>query len=409
MRIGVFSDLHLGNRQYGLQEREQDFYDQYNLAIQTFLKAKVDVVICAGDVFDKSRPSPKALKVFANGIKELAKNNIPLVNIVGNHSMVLSDTFVTADDFLLSMGFDNYSLLDENNKFEKDDVKIFGLPFYHNFDLEDFCETVSRLNETANNNDLNILVVHQAFKEFCGFDGEELSIDDVDVSNFDLVICGHIHERKLLDMDDFVFLQPGSLERSNLTEAKDEDLQGKGVFIFESESFTIESVAEGFIPLKSPRRFYVSDMYMKESSDLEDVKSEILETCDLDTVPPILFLTVHDVSNSFGKIMDMVKELRSRFLTVHFNYIDENPLYDDRIIDINAEIPSPREALKIALNPMDEDDRKLGLDLYDSLKDGKDVSSILKKYEDKKFCKEQLSQVYSDEELDDLMSFFEKL
>ena len=131
MRIGIFTDLHLGIRQYGLEEREEDFYSQYFKAIEKFIEYNVDAVICAGDIFDQPRPSPRALDVFSKGIKELFMNNISFYNIVGNHSMVQSKNFVTADSFLQTVS--EYFLLDKDFCFENDELFLCGLPYYHNF------------------------------------------------------------------------------------------------------------------------------------------------------------------------------------------------------------------------------------------------------------------------------------
>ena len=299
MRIGVFTDLHLGLVQYGLKEREEDFYNQYNKAIQTFVNAKVDIVVTAGDIFDKPRPSPKALEVFTNGLNILKENNIQVLNIIGNHSMVKSSDFVTADEFIKVTGLeDSYILLDEDNTFTQKDTTIVGLPYHYNTELSELIEKINNLNDKVKDTKHNILVLHQEFKEFCNYTGAELSINDINVENFDLIICGHIHERKLIQVsEDTIFLQPGSLERSSIAEAKDEENNGKGVFIFDSEDINMDTIANGFIRLKPERKFLIADMYMNEKEDFDSIKNEILTSVNEYSHSPILFLTVHDKLN----------------------------------------------------------------------------------------------------------------
>ena len=415
MKIGVFTDLHLGIRQYGLEEREEDFYSQYLRAIDTFIENKVDIVICAGDIFDKARPTPKALNIFAKGLKKLFKNNINFYNIVGNHSMVQSKSFVTADDFLYSIQPDNssYLLLDKDSFFENEEVFLCGLPYYHNFQLNEFIEEVNKLNERAKGKKcLKILVLHQAFSEYCGFSGEKLSINDIDISEFDLIICGHIHDTKITEINEnTIYLQPGSLERSSVAEARDEENDGKGVFIFDTDNFSIELLSNGFIRLKSPRKFLIADMYISKKEEVLDIKNEILENVNDCLIEPILFLTVHDTSQSFDKLINLTKELKSDCLTVHFNYFDESEKDDFGISSIK-EIPSPREALKIALNPLDEDEARLGVDLYDNLKNGNDVSKILEDFFEKRRNKErelESSFDYNYDELEEFEEFFKNL
>lgn len=406
MIIGVFSDLHLGLRQYSLKERENDFYTQYNVAIETFIERGVDLVIIAGDIFDQPRPAPEALKVFTNGLKALAEKDIMVLGVVGNHTMVNAKNFVTADEFVRNVLYENYMLLDEIFSYSTEDVGFYGLPFYYDHSMKDLIEVINGKNKAAgkNNCNVNILVLHQAFKEFCGFTGAELSIKNVDVSNFDLVICGHIHERKLKEIDNStVFLQPGSLERLNVSEARDEEVNGKGVYIIDTDEMDVMSIAESFVRLPSPRKFMIADFYVNGDGDIEDIEGEILEEVKDFEVPPLLFLTVHDKTNSFHKIMDMSSDLKNAFLTVHFNYFDESDEAVNIIIDKN-DIPSPREALKLALNPLDEDQAILGMELYDMLVAGEDPTSMLEEYRLKcqKEFDDSINNFYDEKEFEEI-------
>lgn len=410
MKIGVMSDLHLGLRQYGLEEREVDFYNQYNKAIDIFLEKNVDIVIIGGDIFDQPRPSPRALEVFSKGLKKLSDKSIQVLNIVGNHSMVLSNNFITADDFLKNVGIDNYHLLDLKNIYMGYGVIVSGLPFYHNFEIDYFYEDVAELNKAAkkaSDKYINILVLHQAFQEFCGFAGEELSINDLEIDGFDLIICGHIHEKKIKELDNgTVFLQPGSLERSSVAEARDESNNGKGVFIIDTENeINGINISNSFVRIQSPRKFLIADMYMNETREVGDIKQEIFDNIVNLDVAPICFLTVHDTSNSFAQIMDLTKELKKECLTVRFSYFDESGQIDNPFKK-GDDLPSAREALKIALNPLDKDEYRLGLDLYDNLKDGKDVTAILEDFLVKRQSKEV--SYYTKDDLAEIEEYFKE-
>jgi len=413
MQIGICTDLHLGIRQYGLEERENDFYDQYNKAIDLFISNDVDIVIFAGDIFDKPRPSPKALRIFSNGLDRLISNKIEVLNIVGNHAMVQSPEFVTADEFLETLtGFqDHYMTLNKEKYYISDDVFIAGLPYAFQYQMTDFIDAVSFLNAMCDTSKTNILVLHQSFKEFCGFTGEPLSINDIDVSNFDLVICGHIHEKKLIEISNkTVFLQPGSLERSSVAEARDEEHQGKGIFILNTDYMNIESISAGFIPIHSDRKFLIMNSSMDKKDDILIIEKEIREYIKQCSVAPILFLTVHDISQSFTQLMDLTKELKHDCLTVHFNYFDENPIeYDGNVLSDASDIPTPREALKIAVNPLDEKEANLAMDLYELLKDGKDATELLNDFYKKNIKHDVEPKEYLSEDFNELINFFEKI
>ena len=419
MKLGIITDMHLGLVQYGLKEREQDFYDQYLRAIDTFVNAEVDVVIMGGDVFDKARPSPKALEVFADGLSKLIQNGIKICNIIGNHAMVQAPGFVTADEFIGSVASfsEDYTLLDVDNYFETDDVLIMGLPYHYNFETDVLCDTIYHMNKDAGQIDKpSILVLHQSFKEFCGFDGEELSINDIETDNFDLIICGHIHEKKITQLDSgCVFLQPGSTERSSVAEARDEETNGKGIFLLDTDvafnkDDTLKQIANAFYRLRSNRKFLIADMYMSEKDELYDIQQEIESNVSQFNIEPILFLTVHDSSGSFSELMDLTKEMRDICLTINFKYFDESIQAESKILR-NGDIPTPREAVQIALNPLDKDEAQLGLDIYDLLKDGKDATTLLHKFLDNRMQELTQEEIrpYHDNELDEIAEYFEKI
>ena len=290
---------------------------------------------------------------------------------------------------------------------------IAGLPYYFNYQLDDLINEIDNLNHIAGESDSqSILVLHQSFKEFCGFTGEKLSINDINVDNFDLIICGHIHEKKIIEVNNnTVYLQPGSLERLSVAEARDEEINGKGVFIFEGEDINIETISNAFLRLKSDRQFLISDMYMSNKDKIEEIRNEILEGVRYCRKPPIMFLNVHDSSKSFQQLIELTKDLKDDCLTVNFNYFDESVQESDFIID-NKDLPSAREVLRLALNPLEEDEAQLGLDLFDLLKDEKDASKLLEDFLDKKRKKnvpEENVMSYQDDEINEIFEYFENL
>lgn len=415
MKIGVFTDMHLGNRQYGLEERENDFYSQYFKAIDLFIQNDVDCVICAGDVFDKSRPSPRSLKVFIEGVRKLEENSINFLNIIGNHSLIQSNDFITPDEILLEIFSDSsYILLDEQNTYATDEVFIAGLPYHFQFETENFLEKVKDLNNLAkkNSSKLSILVLHQSFQEYSGFPGEDMSIGDLDISNFDLIICGHIHSFVLAEItDNQIYLGPGSLERSSVAEARDEENQGKGIFIINTDNCNTDSIMNNFVRIRSDRKFFISDMYMNSENDISEIKNEILDAVKECNVKPILFLTVHDKSNSYVRLMNFVKDLNEYCLTVHFNYFDES-IQEELLLSSTEDMPTPAEALRIALNPLDEDERNLGLDLFNILKgDGNPqelLDSFLEKRKRAKLESDKKDEEFYDQDLKELIEYFEE-
>ena len=83
------ADIHLGNRQYKLAERELDFFRAFSdiCSPESLQNNQIDLIIIAGDLFDMRNISAdvynQAVYVFGK-IKELG---IPVITIEGNHDL----------------------------------------------------------------------------------------------------------------------------------------------------------------------------------------------------------------------------------------------------------------------------------------------------------------------------------
>ena len=89
MKFAHLADTHLGYRQFGLIEREKDFYEVFEKVIDKIIEEKVDFVIHSGDLFESAKPSPIALLIFQKGLLKLKGAGIPMYAIAGNHDMVM--------------------------------------------------------------------------------------------------------------------------------------------------------------------------------------------------------------------------------------------------------------------------------------------------------------------------------
>ena len=93
MKIAHFSDTHLGYSRYGrrdergLNQRLVDVVETFQRALDSILSHDPDVVVHAGDFFDKERPSNL---VIVSAYKRLVRfqrerGGKPLILIAGNH------------------------------------------------------------------------------------------------------------------------------------------------------------------------------------------------------------------------------------------------------------------------------------------------------------------------------------
>lgn len=410
MKIGIISDLHLGKRNYGIIELENDFYTQYHKNIQELITNKVNTVIIAGDIFDTPKPSALAISQFQEGIRQLNKKNINVLNIIGNHTMLQTPHHIPADE-LFTNEFD-YQLLNENNKYIQDDIAIVGLPYHNNNKLPELKEKIHKLAKEVKNYRLKILVLHQEFQEYCGFTGAKLSIHDIPVQEFDIIICGHIHERKstLIGGTKTLYIQPGSIERLNSSEAQDEFYNGKGITIIDTRKNLDILSREKIINIPSERQYLIREYAFMKNNNSKDIIATFdalkreLQSFDL---KPVVFLTIEDETNSYNFITEQVDRINNDSLMTKFTYYDLNSQDTLYLKDYqDKELPSAREALKEAIKSDGFDESVL--DLYDSAVSSDD--DLQKVADDlfKKLYPPVEVEPFCDPELDEIIAYFEE-
>ena len=76
MIVAHLSDLHLGYTAYdrterGRNVRERDVAEAFHRAVEELVRIRPDLVVVAGDVFDRPDPSPAALVALTRGLEAL--------------------------------------------------------------------------------------------------------------------------------------------------------------------------------------------------------------------------------------------------------------------------------------------------------------------------------------------------
>lgn len=420
MKIAVMSDLHLGFRQYGSIEREDDFYNHFLKICEEINKENPDIVIIAGDIFDKPNPSPKAISMYRNGVGNL--NSDITIAIKGNHTMIARVGHYSIDEYFGDDEFEGYYLLDDGtwsanmyametqydmefNKYKNKKLQIDGITYRSNSQLDEFLEVQKILSGNITKDETyRILVVHQAFKEFCGFTGEELSIHDIDYSKYDAVICGHIHGHFHIKLDeDTWFIQPGSIERMNTAEALDEQNNGKGFYIIDTNKNSVE-----FHQVKCSRKFFLGDINIYNEEDLEK-HFELLNKALTKLKEPAI------ISYNFKSYLKNNELLRNKIGSLKNNVLlDKSDIYDETEEEISLEVsekemPTVAEAIKMYGEKSDltDEEIQLAVDIYNVLgkDEEKDISELLDKHYEKYIKKEEKGE-FNDPELEEFIEYF---
>ena len=212
MKFAHIADLHIGKRVHDFSVLEDQRYILEEM-LRIFDEEKVDGVLIAGDVYDKTVPSAEAVQVFDDFITKLAKMEMPIYMISGNHDsaerLAFGAQLFENDGVYISPVYEG-----EVKKVEVEDVygtvNIWLLPFLkpatvrHALQREDINTyeegVVAALQGCEiDTEQRNILVAHQFVTGADRSDSEETSVGGLDnvsaevFEDFDYVALGHIH------------------------------------------------------------------------------------------------------------------------------------------------------------------------------------------------------------------------
>lgn len=212
MKFMHLSDLHLGKR-----VNEFSMVEDQKYILEEILKIaeahQPDVVIIAGDVYDKSVPPAEAVQLFDDFLCRLAELKLQVFVISGNHDsserMAFGARLMDRSGIHISPVYDG-NVEPITMKDEHGEVKIYMLPFvkpahvrraFPDEEIETYTDAVGAATKHMQPDTAirNIIVTHQFVTGASRSDSEEISVggtDNVDVSvfdDFDYVALGHIH------------------------------------------------------------------------------------------------------------------------------------------------------------------------------------------------------------------------
>ena len=211
MKFVHLSDLHLGKRvnEYSMLEDQKYILTKI---INIIDDEKPAGVIIAGDVYDKSIPSAEAVQMFDDFLTRLAKRNLQVFVISGNHDsperMSFGSRLMDQSGIHISQVYNGqiepFAMEDDHGA-----ANVYMLPFVKPAHVKRFsAESIESYTDAlrvaiaemnVNQSERNILITHQFVTGAMRSDSEDVSVggsDNVDVSvfdSFDYVALGHIH------------------------------------------------------------------------------------------------------------------------------------------------------------------------------------------------------------------------
>ena len=211
MKFVHLSDLHLGKRvnEYSMLEDQEYILTKI---INIIDDEKPAGVIIAGDVYDKSIPSAEAVQMFDDFLTRLAKRNLQVFVISGNHDsperMSFGSRLMDQSGIHISPVYSGkiepFAMKDEHGI-----INVYMLPFvkpahvkrFSDESIESYTDAIRvaiaemKVDQSAR----NLLITHQFVTGATRSESEDISVggsDNVDVSvfdGFDYVALGHIH------------------------------------------------------------------------------------------------------------------------------------------------------------------------------------------------------------------------
>ncbi|KAB1436560.1 exonuclease SbcCD subunit D [Candidatus Galacturonibacter soehngenii] len=223
MKLMHISDLHIGKRvnEFSMIEDQRFILEQM---IEIAINEKVDGILIAGDIYDKSQPSSEAVLLLDYFLTSLTDLDIPVFVISGNHDsperLNFGSKLLHKNKLYITSMFhgtlESFELTDEYGA-----IRIYLLPFlkpamlrpFFAEPIDTYDEAIKKVIQTTSvdTSKRNILLAHQFIINGSiqpeRSDSENISVgglDQIDASafkDFDYVALGHLHGPQKIGRD----------------------------------------------------------------------------------------------------------------------------------------------------------------------------------------------------------------
>ena len=362
MKFAHLSDTHLGYRQYGLQEREEDFYYTFNSVVDKIIEERVDFVIHSGDLFETNRPSPKALLTFQEGLLKLRKANIPIYGITGNHDTTLRKGFIPPQALFRKLGFRPLSA--KRPSYLEEDICITGVPYLPKSMKPLLIKKIQEASKKAEEYKKSIIILHQGIDKYLPFD-YELETGELP-TNFNYYAMGHIHNYINEPYGNGKLVYPGSTEIWKTNELKDYQKNGKGFVLVDMSGNTPETER---IKIDLPREFIKKTVsYNKLLAELQELKNNIIKL----KTKPLLDITVEEGNFSTQEAFDTVHKVLDEYTSYIRPHFYPDKIKEELEIIQSEKTLEPRQLIIKKMSELENEDvNHLAVDLFDNLSKNK--------------------------------------
>ena len=267
------TDSHLGNRQYGLLERFDDFARALSYSINSCINLRPDFVIMTGDLFENAKPQAPELRQAVRILGKLKEAGIPIILSQGNHDVSYSRARRYGGDileFLADLDIGIQYIQDEINYIELENEKavlVLAVNYYGKRTDKILQQLIHQYSsELESFKGLKLLMLH-AFVE--GMPGvTDVKLRTINQGNFDYVAVGHLHER--WENKSYRIYCPGSTEHTSVSEWKQPErglYDVRNVFVDDHWISEVE-----FVPISTRKKIEHSHKF--RSTSVVEIREE---------------------------------------------------------------------------------------------------------------------------------------
>lgn len=270
-------DIHLGYRQYNLQQRYYDFARAFRSVVDIANEEEVDFVLIAGDLFHNKTLGPETL---TQARKVLERFKAPVFAILGNHDResLRYRNLWSWPLYLHEEGCLNLLTLSEEGFAGGDGVlegvRLCGVPYLGAGTPKYLPEMARHLEKGTDKAEYTIFMMHAGIEGVLPRDSfDTLTLDQLETirPHVDYLALGHIH--KAYERDGWVF-NPGSLEACSIVEAR----WRRGVYIVEVDTDAEQKHTVRLVSPSYRRPFHLFDVDVTSCRKAEDVYEKVNST-----------------------------------------------------------------------------------------------------------------------------------